>query len=191
MRTKLTRRLAMVLLAGLSVIALAGCQCPYAKARDAGWSHYGGYPQPSGKVVALGAVKGDEKDIIVEGTAISMCIRSGGWVMLQDKRGDELFVACESQGFHLPTNAIGHRIVAHGNGKVHVIPEEQRRHMAEVSGASEEEIAEIVGPDFMVMLLADSVFIEGNDLVKALTAEEAAVACEGGEAEAAGEANDK
>ena len=112
--------------------------------------------------------------------------------MLQDEAGDELFVACESQGFHLPTNAIGHRIVAHGSGKVHVIPQEQRRHMAEVSGASDEEVAQLVGPDFMVMLLADSVFIEGDDLKKAYTAEEAAIACEGGELETAeGEAKDK
>lgn len=185
-------RAAMVVLAAAMACALSGCQCPYEQARQEGWNHYGQHPAVSGRAVALGAVAGDEKDIIVEGTATRMCVRSGGWVMLQDSAGDELFVSCESQGFHLPTNAIGHRIVAHGNGKLHVIAEEQRRHMAEVSGASAEEIAEIVGPDFMVMLLADSVFIEGDDLKRAYTAEEAAIACEGGEVESAeGEGNDQ
>ena len=159
---------------------MSGCQSqhPYTAAQAGGWNHYGTSPAMVGDAVALGMVRGDERDIVVEGTVTKMCRTSGCWVMLEDERGDALFVQCEDAGFHLPTNAIGHRAVAHGKGHVHVIPVERRRHFAEVSGASAEEIARITEPERRIMLLADSVFVEGEDLERAMTEEEADAACE-------------
>ena len=174
----MTRGIGIVLCLMCAALAPAGCGSPYRTAEKDGWNHYGAFPKVGGDVVALGAVKGDETDIIVEGKVVNMCRTSGCWIMLEDERGDQLFVQFEDEGFQLPTNAIGHRAVAHGKGHVRVIPVEQRRHFAEVSGASKEEIAKITEPEHTTMLLADSVYIDGDDLAPAMTEEEAEAACE-------------
>jgi hypothetical protein len=171
----------------------AGCQStsPYAAAREEGWNHYGADPEVSGGLVALGAVKGDEQDITVKGTITNMCTTSGCWALINDDSGGELFVMCEDRGFHLPTNAIGHELVAHGDGHVNVTTVEQRRHFAEASGASPQEIQAITEPEYTIMLVADSVFIRGDDLKRAYTPEEAEEACEAAEGGDAGEANSR
>ncbi|MDY7107904.1 MAG: DUF4920 domain-containing protein [Planctomycetota bacterium] len=177
-------------LAALVCLLAAGCQTtsPYATAREEGWHHYGANPDVSHDLVALGAVKGDEQDIIVHGTITKMCTTSGCWALITDDHGGELFVMCEDKGFHLPTDAIGHELVAHGDGHVNVTPVEQRRHFAEVSGATPEEIEAITEPQYTIMLIADSVYLRGDDLSRAYTPEEAAEACEAAEHEHAGEA---
>jgi hypothetical protein len=171
----------------------AGCQstCPYAAAQEEGWSHYGANPDVSARTVALGAVKGDEHNIIVQGTITKMCTTSGCWALINDNRGGELFVMCEDKGFHLPTDAIGHKLVAHGNGHVNVTTVEQRRHFAEVSGAGPEEIEAITEPEYTIMLIADSVLLKGDDLKRAYTPEEAEAACEAAEHEHANDADQK
>jgi hypothetical protein len=180
-------------LAALVCLSAAGCQSasPYAAAQGEGWSHYGADPEVSHRLVALGAVQGDEQDIIVRGTITKMCTTSGCWALITDEQGAELLVMCEDEGFHLPTNAIGHQLVAHGHGHVNVTPVEQRRHFADVSGATPEEIAAITEPEYTVMLIADSVYLKGDDLRRAYTPEEAAAACEAAEGEHAGEAEQK
>ena len=177
-------------LAALVCLLAAGCQTtsPYATAQKEGWHHYGANPDVSHDLVALGAVRGDEQDIIVHGTITKMCTTSGCWALITDDHGGELFVMCEDKGFHLPTNAIGHRLVAHGDGHVNVTSVEERRHFAEVSGAAPEEIEAITEPEYTVMLIADSVFLKGDDLSRAYTPEEAEEACEAAEHEHAGEA---
>jgi hypothetical protein len=180
-------------LATLACLLAAGCQstCPYANAQKEGWSHYGANPDVSGRLVALGAVKGDEQDIVVQGTITKMCTTSGCWALISDDHGGELFVMCEDKGFHLPTNAVGHDLVAHGDGHVNVTTVEQQRHFAEVSGAAPEEIAAITEPQYTIMLIADSVFLKGDDLRRAYTPQEAEEACEAAEDEHPGEPANK
>ena len=81
----LSRMCLSMLAAGLMV--LAGCQAtgtgtPYATAQKEGWNHYGEKPQSVGQYVALGAIQGDEQDIVVEGTITETCTTSGCWAKI-------------------------------------------------------------------------------------------------------------
>lgn len=170
--------------AGAAVLAaaslFAGCAGDsYSKAQSGGWNHFGPVQDiEKTNYVALGAFSGEETDVVIEGTILEMCETSGCWAKLVDDAGNEVFVLCEPHGFHLPKNAAGHTVVAHGDGQIRVVPVADQKHFAEVSGASEEEIAQITEPKVMKMLVADSVYIEGADLVKAYTPEEALEQCE-------------
>lgn len=169
---------------GAAVLAAAslfgGCaNDSYQKAQMDGWNHFGPVQEiEKTNHVALGMFSGEETDVVVEGTIIEMCETSGCWAKIADEAGHEVFILCEPHGFHLPKNATGHTVVAHGDGQVRVVPVADQKHFAEVSGATEEEIAQITKPKVMKMLIADSVYIEGADLVKAYTPEEALEQCE-------------
>jgi hypothetical protein len=163
------------------VLVLAGCQTtgsPYAKAQNEGWKHYGQEPQRVGDYVALGAIAGDEQGIVVDGLVTETCETSGCWAKIVDGDGNEIIVITEEKQFHLPRNCTGHRAVAHGNVQVRVISVEEQRHWAEVSGASPEAVAAITEPDRKLLLIADSVYLDGDGFVAAYTEEEAKAACE-------------
>jgi hypothetical protein len=166
------------LAAGL--VVLAGCQAgsPYATAQEKGWNHYGQEPASVGDYVALGAIQGDEQGIVVDGLITETCETSGCWAKIVDDDGNEIIVLTEEKKFHLPRNCTGHRAVAHGNVQVRVISVEEQRHWAEVSGASPDEVAAITEPDRKLLLIADSVYLEGDDFVAAYTEAEAEAACE-------------
>jgi hypothetical protein len=167
-----------VLAAG--VLILAGCHTtsPYVTAQEKGWSHYGSKPASVGEYVALGALEGDEQGIVVDGVITETCETSGCWAKFVDDDGNEIIVITEEKQFHLPRNCTGHRGVAHGNVQVRVISVQEQRHWAEVSGASPAEIAAITEPDRKLLLIADSVYLEGDGFVAAYTEEEAKAACE-------------
>jgi hypothetical protein len=177
-----TMSVRVVLVAGVC-LAAAGCAStgsgtPYETARQEGWSHYGQQPARVGDYVALGALQGDERSVVVEGLITETCTTSGCWAKVVDGQGHEVIVLTEEKRFHLPRNCAGHRAVAHGDVQVRVIPVEQRRHYAEVAGASPQEVARITEPQRTLVLVADSVYLEGEGFVEAYTEEEAKKACE-------------
>jgi hypothetical protein len=161
----------------LAVTACASTGTPYETAKQEGWNHYGWQPASVGAYVALGALQGDERNVVVEGVITETCTTSGCWIKIVDKKGHDIIVLTEESKFHLPRNCTGHRAVAHGNMEVREIPVEQRRHYAEVAGASPEEIAKITAPQRSLILIADSVFLEGEGFVDAYTVQEAEAAC--------------
>ncbi|MHC4083385.1 MAG: DUF4920 domain-containing protein [Planctomycetota bacterium] len=163
--------------AGLVVTGCASTGTPYETAKQEGWNHYGSQPDSVGAYVALGALQGDEQNIVVEGVITETCTTSGCWAKIVDKKGHDIIVLTEESKFHLPRNCAGHRAVAHGSMEVREIPVEQRRHYAEVAGASPEEVAKITEPQYTLILIADSVFLEGEGFVDAYTVEEAEAAC--------------
>ncbi|MHC4219897.1 MAG: DUF4920 domain-containing protein [Planctomycetota bacterium] len=163
-------------------LAVAGCAStgsttPYKTAQQDGWSHYGSEPRNVGAYVALGALQGDERNIVVEGVITETCTTSGCWAKIVDKKGHEIIVLTEESRFHLPRNCAGHRAVAHGNMEVREISVEQRRHYAEVAGASPDQIAAITEPQHSLLLIADSVYLEGEGFVDAYSVQEAEAAC--------------
>jgi hypothetical protein len=167
----------------LGCLTLMACQAtgtgtPYETAQKNGWQHYGAQPQSVGGYVALGALKGDEQNIVVKGRITETCTTSGCWAKIVDGSGHELIVLTEEKQFHLPRNCAGHRAVAHGNMQVREMPVAQRRHYAEVAGASAEEIAKITEPEYTLILIADSVLLDGDDFVEAYTVQQAEEACE-------------
>lgn len=183
---KRSNRTAMGWMSVLAAGALApgGCQTSQpASTANAGWTHYGPTDSPGGTAMQVSQIKGNEREIIVEGEAVKMCTTSGCWVVIRDDAGSELFVTCEDEGFHLPTNTVGHRVVAHGDGAVEVKSVQELRHYAQVSGASKEEIARITEPERTISLVAHSVYIRGDDLDPALTPRQAEAACEAAQAQ--------
>jgi hypothetical protein len=171
----------------LSVVAacltLAGCastgtRTPYETAQRDGWNHYGQEPEHAGAYVALGALNGDEQNVVVEGVITETCTTSGCWAKIVDRQGHELIVLTEEKNFHLPRNCAGHRAVAHGDMEVREVSVEQRRHYAEVAGASPQQIALITEPQHTLILIADSVLLEGDGFVEAYTVKQAKRACE-------------
>jgi hypothetical protein len=159
------------------LLVLTGCQSN--KVADVtGWNHYGLTEDKGGDYVALGAFQGDETNVVVEGIAMKTCKTSGCWVTIKDDHGDELFVQCQDEQYHLPRNLIGHRVVAHGNAKVHVISVAELKHFAEVAGEPQEKIDAITEPEHLLMLIADAIWIEGEGLDQPYTVEEAEAACE-------------
>jgi hypothetical protein len=187
-------KLRVLWLAGACLVAVGcastGSKTPYETAQQEGWNHYGWAPDDVGayvalgalqgdeqNYVALGALQGDEQNVVVKGVITETCSTSGCWIKIDDKKGHDIIVLTEESKFHLPRNCTGHRAVAHGNMEVREIPVEQRRHYAEVAGASPEEIAKITEPQRTLVLIAGSVFLEGEGFVDAYTVEEAEAAC--------------
>jgi hypothetical protein len=144
---------------------LTACQTasPYETAQSQGWNHYGGKPETAGDVVALGAVGGDEADIVVEGTITEVCAAKGCWMRVADGE-HELFVRFQNYGFFVPRNAAGHRTVMHGTAVAQEVSVDELRHYAADAGKSAQEIAAITVPETRVTFLADSVYIEGDGL---------------------------
>jgi hypothetical protein len=156
----------------ISLLALAaasavGCQSerlnPMKTARDGGWAHYGMQDKEWGPTVALGAVGGDDANVIVEGNIVDVCQMKGCWMRVSDGE-QELFVRFQDYGFFVPMNAAGHDVVMHGTAVEKELSVEELRHYAEDAGKSPQEIAAITEPETRVTFYADSVYIAGDGL---------------------------
>jgi hypothetical protein len=159
------QRITTLVLAAVAATALTACQTttPMETASIDGWNHYGMSGRDSGPTVALGAMAGDESNVITEGTIVDVCPKKGCWMRVVDG-DDELFVRFQDYSFFVPMNAAGHRVVMHGTAVTQMMSVEELRHYAEDAGKSPEEIAKITEPTEKVTFFADSVFIEGDDL---------------------------
>ncbi|MCK4872565.1 MAG: DUF4920 domain-containing protein [Phycisphaerales bacterium] len=132
-------------------------------AKQAGWNHYGLETRTIGEPVALASISGDEKNVIVEGKIAEVCSGKGCWITVTD--GDaELFVRFQDYGFFVPRNAQDHRMVMRGSAEEVITTVEQLQEQARNAGRTEEEIAAITEERRTVMFMADSVYIEGDDL---------------------------
>lgn len=155
-------------LAGLAItLTLGGCSATsktYANAQNAGWNHYGESAQAKGQDVALGALSGNEKNVVTTGTIEEVCPMKGCWMTLVDENGDELTVRFKDYSFFVPKNAAGRRVVVHGWTEKKLLSVDELRHYAEDAGKSPEEIAKITEPAEQVVFMADSVYIEGDGL---------------------------
>jgi hypothetical protein len=161
----MVRRFALPVLVALGCVFVAGCQAgnPMKTASSEGWSHYGMEDKEWGPTVALGAISGDEANVIVEGTIIDVCQKKGCWMRVSD--GDEeLFVRFPDYGFFVPMNAAGREVVMHGTSVANVASVEELRHYAEDAGKSPQEVAAITEPETRVTFFADSVYIAGAGL---------------------------
>ena len=149
----------------LLVFALGACQTttPMQTAKADGWSHYGDAGKDTGPVVALGALAGDESNVIVTGTIVDVCAKKGCWMRVVEGE-TELFVRFQDYGFFVPRNAMGHEVVMHGTTVKQMASVEELRHYAEDAGKSAEEIAAITEPEERVTFFADSVYIKGEGL---------------------------
>ena len=152
-------------LVALGCVLVAGCQShnPMRTARSDGWSHYGMQDKEWGSTVALGAISGEESNVIVEGGIVDVCQMKGCWMRVTDG-ADELFVRFQDYGFFVPMNAAGHEVVMHGTSVAQVSSVEELRHYAQDAGKSAQEIAAITEPQTQVTFFADAVYIAGTGL---------------------------
>ena len=146
---------------------LGGCSATsktYATAQDAGWNHYGEDRPARGQDVALGALAGNEKNVVTTGTITEVCPQKGCWMTVVDDSGNEINVRFKDYSFFVPRNAGGRKVVLHGWTTRMTIGVDELRHYAEDAGKSAEEIAKITEPEDQLIFYADSVFIEGEGL---------------------------
>ncbi|MFO0839871.1 MAG: DUF4920 domain-containing protein [Phycisphaerae bacterium] len=104
------------------------------------------------------------KLVRVSGTVSEVCESMGCWLRLKDPAAsDTLFVkfTCPTEGRLIPLEAIGRRATVEGTLKVETITQEEARHHKEESGASEAEIAKIVGPQRLLRMSAPAALVEG------------------------------
>lgn len=130
------------------------------------WSTYGEQPMGPGDAVAIGALAGGEKNIVVHGVITDVCKVKGCWMRMKDDSGDELFVRFKDYGFFVPRNAAGRNVVVHGWTERSLISVAELRHYAEDAHKSAAEIAAITQPQMQTTFFADSVMIEGKGLDK-------------------------
>lgn len=167
MKSRMLSFILWTLILLLLFLALSSCastgSTPMTVAKDAGWSQFGdsSISGGGGEVVALGALSGGEKNVIVEGTILEVCSVKGCWMRVQQD-GQELFVRFKDYGFFVPKDASGKRVVMHGVSEKKMASVEELRHYAEDAGKSEAEIAMITEPQERITFYADSVYIEGE-----------------------------
>lgn len=130
------------------------------------WSVYGEQPMGAGDAVSIGALSGDEKNVVIHGTIVDVCKVKGCWMTVRDEAGRELFVKFKDYGFFVPRNSTGRNMVMHGWVVKKVMSVEELQHYAHDAGKSAEEIAAITQPDTRLTFYADSVMIDGRNLDK-------------------------
>lgn len=141
---------------------LGGCATGGSSSRGE-WHQYGLVEHAESPPVALGALRGGEENVVIEGTITEVCAMKGCWMRVTDG-GDEIFVRFRDYAFFVPRNAAGRAVRLHGDAIRHLASVEELRHYAEDAGAAPAEIAAIIEPKELVMFMADSVLIEGGGL---------------------------
>lgn len=116
-------------------------------------------------VDAYQAVK-DEVSLIgaseskIEGTILSTCAKKGCWMELLAEE-DTVMVRFTDYGFFVPTEgAEGKHAIIQGEAFFDTLSVELLQHYAEDAGKSEEEIAEITEPKYVMSFTADGVIIQ-------------------------------
>lgn len=94
----------------------------------------------------------------VSGTVTEVCAKKGCWVKLADAKQEALFVkfTCPISGRLIPMEAVGKPAIVQGRVLIKEIDEEQARHYAADGGATEAELAKIVGPQKQITVAAPS-----------------------------------
>jgi hypothetical protein len=106
----------------------------------------------------------DGKSLRVSGTISAVCENRGCWLRMVDGvGGEDVFVkfTCPVKGRLIPMKAVNHRVVVEGKIVMGEMSEEMARHYAKDGGASEEEIAKIVGPQPQISIQAPAARVYG------------------------------
>lgn len=145
-----------------------GCQ---SSNNTKGFKTYGGSAETK-KVLTLSDVvaRADalkEQRICVKGDISEVCKNRGCWMTVTDGRHTARVRftksdAC-SEGFYVPRNAAGHKVLMNGTVEVMTLSQADARHYAEDNGKSVEEIEKIQGPQTEITFFADAVMISDGD----------------------------
>lgn len=146
----------LFLLASLSVYAQEEDIQPAAKGVV-----YGSVPDTKGKPVTTDELPAklvnNTYEGKVTGTVTEVCQAMGCWIKLQKSDGSTLMVKSKDHGFFMPQNLVGKTVLIEGTASVKEVTEQMRRHLAEDSGKSKEEINAIKGSEKQVQFVARGV----------------------------------
>lgn len=87
----------------------------------------------------------DAAEVTVAGEIAQVCQAEGCWLKLKNTAGEDILVKFKDHSFLVPKDMTG-KVVVNGTAVRKEISVEERRHMAEDAGASDDEIAKITEP---------------------------------------------
>jgi len=93
----------------------------------------------------------------VKGKVVEVCQAEGCWIRIERADGTAMLVRAKDHAFLMPSNIVGKTVLIEGSAVVKEVSEAQRRHYAEDSGKSKEEIEKIKGPETDVQFAAKGV----------------------------------
>jgi hypothetical protein len=103
----------------------------------------------------------DGKPVRVRGEIASVCQKRGCWMRLRDGE-HEARIRFRDYAFFVPLDVSGRSAVVEGVASVTVTTQAMRRHYAEDAGKSPAEVAEIVGDETALQVMADAVEVLGR-----------------------------
>ena len=93
----------------------------------------------------------------IKAKVVEVCKAEGCWIKVTKKDGTTLMVRAKDHAFLLPENIVGKTVLIEGTATVKETTEAMRKHYAEDSGKSKEEIAAIKGAEIDVQFAAKGV----------------------------------
>lgn len=99
-------------------------------------------------------------DVVLEGEITQVCQAAGCWIKMKNDQGAEVFVKFRDHAFLVPKDIAGRKAVIKGTAIKKTVSVEERRHLAEDAGASEEEIAKITEPKEELRVEATGIIVE-------------------------------
>lgn len=180
----MTTRASFAIVSLASLIAITGCKSTdssmaesskstaSAAASPGQWQSFGETVMfEETDVIALGSLKGNEKNVWVVGEITEVCTHQGCWIRIKDAsdpNAGDLFVRTKDHAYLVPRNSIGRSVKVYGVSEFSEMSVNDQRHYAEEAGKSEAEIAMITKPKKMVTFHAATIVIEGPGLDKPL-----------------------
>ena len=130
------------------------------------WNHYGTAETMNRTPIGVDFLdKQKEASVTVVADISNVCEKKGCWMEITDENGkNPVRVTFKDYAFFIPRNAKGHQTVVSGQSKLITRDVEYLRHIAEDQGKSPEEIAKITEPVKQLEIIADKVYIQGEEL---------------------------
>ncbi len=93
----------------------------------------------------------------VTAKVVEVCKAEGCWIKVERKDGTTMMVRARDHAFLMPENIVGKTVLIDGSATVKETSEEMRKHYAEDTGKSKEEIAKIKGSEKDIQFSAKGV----------------------------------
>lgn len=88
---------------------------------------------------------GDTLQTAFRAEVLEVCQAKGCWMRLALSDEEQVMVRFKDYGFFVPKDLAGSEVLVEGLAFISEVPEEERKHLAEDGGATEEELSAIVG----------------------------------------------
>lgn len=100
------------------------------------------------------------ENVVLAGEITQVCQAAGCWIKMKNEQGADVFVKFKDHAFLVPKDLAGHKAVIKGTAVKKTVSVEERRHLAEDAGATEEEIAKITEPQEELRVEATGIIVD-------------------------------